>query len=80
MKSRQYIRRLFKDYKILTEHVETIEKTITWYRFKLTKYGTVNCIYDICIRLPIDLSTAKERRENDQAWELVKAIETLPRY
>lgn len=80
MKSANYIARLFKGYKIVTSHVEVIIGKFTWYRFKLTKRDSVNCIYDIYIRPKETLDTTKERREQAQAIELVQALQALPRY
>ena len=81
MKSASYITRLFKGYKIVssyTDHINIAE--ITWYRFKLTKRDVVNCIYDIYIFDDSAGLTAKQRREQAQAKELIKALQALPKY
>lgn len=80
MKSAAYIARLFKGYKILTVSEDIIEKVFTWYRFKLIGRGGVTCTYDIYIYLDQNALTAKARREQAQAKELVQALQALPRY
>lgn len=86
MKSASYITRLFKGYKIVSSYTERTSDNIgkivksTWYRFKLTKRDSVNCIYDIYIIDDSAVLTAKQRREQAQAKELIKALQALPKY
>lgn len=81
MKSASYITRLFKGYKIVSSYIDHINNDeITWYRFKLTKRDSVNCIYDIYIISDDAVLTAKVRREQAQAKELIKALQALPKY
>ena len=80
MKSAAYIARLFKGYRIDSTHVEVIMGEFTWYRIKLTKRDVVTCIYDIYIRPDDTVETAKGKREQAQAKELVQALLALPRY
>ena len=82
MKSAAYIQRLFKDYRVLNYRKERgVYTDYVIHSFEL-KHRSLNvtCRYDVMIYDDLSNFTAKGKREQAQAAELVMALDGLPRY
>ena len=82
MKSALYIQRLFKDYYVVEYRKSRGPcDDYVFHTFRLAhRRLNVTCRYDIMIYDDLSHFSAKEKREQMQARELVLALDALPRY